>query len=143
FYNPIEILDITTNDAFAITLHYLIPQKKILFLQLGMRKDNTTIKVAECNNAEKVENLGDSIYTEMVQSFTLNKIVLQNIPLHLNDYGIYVCSIHRVKDAKLKKTVFGAEYKNLYEYSRNRHMLNYRRLIIPSIDWNCSNDTQP
>ncbi|KAF1740104.1 hypothetical protein MXB_2767, partial [Myxobolus squamalis] len=82
---------------------YTIPKEYVIFLKLELRKKNSTIEIAECSNLEKVHILNQNLYSKMIHSFGLNKIIVQNIPMEFDDYDIHVCCIHRVGESEFKK----------------------------------------
>lgn len=107
-----SVLEIESQKPCVITWKYRVPQEDIIFVHLQLRKDNMSIDVIECDSHGKNKNLVENSLSSMVKLFSLQKIILQNIPPYLNDYDIYLCCYYRknlksfgqscVKYAKIK-----------------------------------------
>ncbi|KAF1740576.1 hypothetical protein MXB_2141, partial [Myxobolus squamalis] len=103
YTDPIKILEIFTDETFDFKWKYSLPKEDVIYSKLELRKDDSTLEIAEYNNVRRDMKLGNTVYSDIVQSFTFNKIILQNIPVQLNGYDIYICAIHRVGELEFKK----------------------------------------
>lgn len=75
-------------------------------IQLEFRKDDELFEVAELPRGT-AHTMKNETLSDMIQSFSLNKLVLQNIPNYLDGYDLYICLVEskggkKVEDFCLK-----------------------------------------
>lgn len=84
-------------------------------IELEFRKQDELIEVAYLPRAETVTVKNETL-SSMVQSFSLNKLILKNIPAYLDGYDLYICLVQsrgskNFEDFCLKYTSVKSESK--------------------------------
>lgn len=97
-----------SQESFIISWKILIKIQNVVSIKLELRRESEIIEIADLPPRGNTPIAKNETLFEIIQSFSLKKLIIRNIPSYLDGYEVFICLVEMKRSINLQ--VFCLKY---------------------------------